>query len=99
MEGHYALSDTGIASLVNALSAPTVKRFQVARDKYRITQREYEIILVTISGYSNIEIASHFSLSAHTVKHHMTHIFDKLGVSNRLELALFAVNHQIVPTQ
>ena len=42
------------------------------------------------------DIALKFSLSEQTVKHHLTNIFDKLGVSNRLELALFAVNHQLV---
>ena len=44
---------------------------------------------------SNKEIAEKFSLSEDTVKHHLTSIFDKLGVSNRLELALFAVNHRL----
>ena len=41
------------------------------------------------------DIAQSFSLSVQTVKHHLTSIFDKMGVSNRLELALFAVNHHL----
>ena len=44
-------------------------------------------------GYSNIEIAQHCHIEENTVKHHLSNIFDKLGVSTRLELALFAVNH------
>ena len=43
-------------------------------------------------GYANREIAEYFKISEDTVKHHLSNIFDKLGVSTRLELALFAVN-------
>src|SRR5436309_1065861 len=46
-----------------------------------------------VAGYSNRDIAQKFSISEQTVKHHLTNTFDKLGVSTRLELALFAVNH------
>ena len=43
----------------------------------------------------NKEIAGYFKIAEDTVKHHMSSVFDKLGVSTRLELALFAVNHQL----
>lgn len=43
----------------------------------------------------NKEIAVYFKIAEDTVKHHMSNIFDKLGVSTRLELALFAVNHRL----
>jgi two-component system, NarL family, nitrate/nitrite response regulator NarL len=45
------------------------------------------------AAFANKEIARRFSISEKTVKHHLTNIFDKTGVSNRLELALFAHNH------
>ena len=48
-----------------------------------------------VSGFSNKEIAKKFVLSEDTVKHHLTNIFDKVGASNRLELALFAVHHRL----
>ena len=44
---------------------------------------------------SNKEIAEYFKISEDTVKHHLSNIFDKLGVSTRLELALFAVNQAL----
>jgi len=48
-----------------------------------------------VAGYANREIAEHFKISEDTVKHHLSNIFDKTGVSTRLELALFAVNQSL----
>ncbi len=63
---------------------------------FGLTPREREIIDTVVAGYSNAEIAKKFGLSEQTVKHHLSSIFDKVGVFNRLELALFAVNHKLV---
>jgi DNA-binding NarL/FixJ family response regulator len=49
-----------------------------------------------VTGYPNKEIAALLSISEQTVKHHITNIFDKLGVYNRLELTLFAFHNGIV---
>lgn len=94
--GQYWMGNEGVASLVEALrdfERPT--RNQVTHRNFGLTPREIEVIATIVAGYSNLDIAEKFSLSEHTVKHHIGHIFDKLGVSNRLELALFAVNHQL----
>src|SRR5216684_2467972 len=56
---------------------------------------ELEIVSAVVAGYSNKEIAEYFKISEDTVKHHLSNIFDKLGVSTRLELALFAVNQSL----
>ena len=63
---------------------------------FGLTPRELEITATIAAGYSNKEIAQKFTISEDTVKHHLSNIFDKTGVSSRLELALFAVNHQLV---
>jgi two-component system, NarL family, nitrate/nitrite response regulator NarL len=62
---------------------------------YSLTLRELEIVSGVVAAMSNKEIAGYFKIAEDTVKHHMTNIFDKLGVSTRLELALFAVNHHL----
>ena len=54
-----------------------------------------EILAAIVAGLSNKEIARKFALSEDTVKHHLTNIFDKVGVSSRLELALFAINNRV----
>ena len=65
----------------------------VSRRNFGLTPRELEIVSFVLSGYSNGDIATRFRISEKTVKHHLTNIFDKTGVSNRLELALFALHH------
>lgn len=63
---------------------------------YGLTPREMEIIRAVVSGGSNKAIARKFGISEQTVKHHITNIFDKLGVYNRLELVLFSFHHGLV---
>jgi two-component system nitrate/nitrite response regulator NarL len=63
---------------------------------FGLTARELEIVGAVVAAYGNKEIAEKFHISDKTVKHHLTNIFDKLGVSNRLELALLAVHHHLV---
>jgi DNA-binding NarL/FixJ family response regulator len=46
---------------------------------------------------TNRDIADQLGLSEQTVKNHLSHIFDKVGVSSRLELALYAIHHKLVP--
>jgi two-component system, NarL family, nitrate/nitrite response regulator NarL len=64
--------------------------------RYELTSRELEIVAAVVSGDSNRDIASRLAISLQTVKHHLTSIFDKTGVSSRLELALFAIRHGLV---
>jgi two-component system, NarL family, nitrate/nitrite response regulator NarL len=58
-----------------------------------ITKREHEIITLIGEGLQNKLIASRLSISETTVRHHLTSIFDKLGVANRLELIVYAYRH------
>ncbi len=64
--------------------------------RYELTSRELEIVAAVVSGDSNRDIADRLAISLQTVKHHLTSIFDKTGVSSRLELALFAIRHGLV---
>jgi DNA-binding NarL/FixJ family response regulator len=91
--GQYWVGREQVTDLVEALRAVRGNGGEPKERSYGLTRRELEIIEAIVSGASNREIARKFTLSEDTVKHHLTHIFDKLGVSNRLELAMFAVNH------
>lgn len=68
----------------------------VPKRVFGLTPREFQIIETVIAGCSNAEIARQYALSPQTVKHHLSNIFDKIGVFNRIELALFAVRHHLV---
>lgn len=66
-------------------------------EKSLLTPREGEIVSLVTQGYRNKEIAVKLSISEQTVKNHLQNIYDKLGVSDRLELALYALHHKLVP--
>jgi DNA-binding NarL/FixJ family response regulator len=59
----------------------------------RLTPREREIVAAVAAGESNREVAHRLALAEDTVKHHVSNVFDKLGVSNRAELAAYAASH------
>src|SRR5262245_46817865 len=63
--------------------------------KFGLTAREIEIITAIVDGQSNRDIALTYKISEYTVKHHLTRIFDKVGVFSRLELAMFAIHHDL----
>jgi len=61
-----------------------------------VTPRELELIGLVLAGYTNRDLARTLDVSAYTVKHHLASILAKLGVSNRLELVLYAADHRLV---
>lgn len=63
-----------------------------SRDRSPLSQREREIVGLVAQGYKNKEMAEKMFISEQTVKNHLHNIFDKLGVSDRLELALYAIH-------
>jgi DNA-binding NarL/FixJ family response regulator len=97
MRGEYWVGRESVSDLVKTLRDLSPPAPEDARKKqFGLTPREIEIITTIVAGYNNRDIAQKFSISEQTVKHHLTNIFDKLGVSSRLELALFAVNHSLI---
>lgn len=59
----------------------------------RLTQREYQIVMLLRDGFSNKVIADQLHLSLHTIKSHCYHIYRKIGVKNRVDAVLWAVSH------
>jgi two-component system nitrate/nitrite response regulator NarL len=96
MAGEYWVGRESVSNLVQYLRNLVQSSGEEARKrKFGLTPRELEIVAAVVAGYSNKEIAEYFKISEDTVKHHLSNIFDKLGVSTRLELALFAVNQSL----
>ena len=93
-DGDYWIGSDGVKSLVHSI-VEGEQDSHAGKNRYGLTKRECDVVLSVLEGFTNPEIAERFSLSEQTVKHHLSHIFDKLGVYSRLELALFAVNHHL----
>jgi two-component system nitrate/nitrite response regulator NarL len=92
-EGKYWLGQTDFPDLVRGLQslAPSMTE----NTKFGLTAKELKVIGAVLEGDTNKAIAERLSISEQTVKNHLTNIFNKLGVSNRLELALFAAKNHL----
>ncbi len=88
--------------LDNRMTAEVMKAFSKSadggprREKPLLSDREKEIVQLVAQGYRNKEIGERLFISEQTVKNHLHNIFDKLGVSDRLELALYAIHHRLI---
>lgn len=88
--------------LDNRLTAEVVEAFKKSsesgqrREKPLLSDREREIVQLVAQGFRNREIGEKLFISEQTVKNHIHNIFDKVGVSDRLELALYAIHHGLV---
>jgi len=66
------------------------------RRVFGLTPRELEIVRMVVDGFINREIGEQLAIGENTVKSHLTHIFNKVGASSRIELALFAAHHRLL---
>jgi len=97
LSGDYWIGGERVANLLTALNELMNKAAAVPERKtYGLTPRELEVTTCIVEGCSNKDVAKQFAISEETVKRHLSNIFDKTGVSTRLELALFAIAHKLV---
>jgi DNA-binding NarL/FixJ family response regulator len=97
LSGDYWIGGERVVNLLQALRELMQKAAAVPERKtYGLTPRELEVVNSIVEGCSNKDIAREFTISEETVKRHLSNIFDKTGVSTRLELALFAIAHKLV---
>lgn len=99
LAGEYWVGRSDVAELIDSLrnGNPASLLQPSSGNGSHLTQRELEIVSAIVEGCTNKDIAQTLSLSEQTVKHHLTNIYAKLGVSNRLELAFYAVHHNLTP--
>ena len=99
MQGQYWLEGRPVQNLVQVLRDLAAQTAAPPRKTFGLTPRELEVVSLITEGSTNKHIAHTFGISEETVKRHLTNIFNKLGVGNRLELALFALNHNLLPSE
>ena len=95
MDGHYWIADECVVDLLDTFRKMMPENGPPAGFS-GLTGRELKIVAMVGAGLTNRKIAETLSLSEHTVKHHLTRIFDKLGISSRFQLALFAAQHRLL---
>jgi len=76
--------------------APEHEDFVGARVRDRLTPKELRIIALIVQGYKNKEIATQLGTTEQVIKNYLRNVYDKIGVSDRLELALFTIHHRIL---
>jgi len=70
--------------------------FVGARVRDRLTPKELKIVALIVQGFKNKEIANMLGTTEQVVKNYLRNVYDKIGVSDRLELALFTIHHRIL---
>jgi DNA-binding NarL/FixJ family response regulator len=79
-----------VRSVIESSSAAT------ANSAFGLMRRERQVLELVAAGHPNKDIALRFAISEDTIKHHLTRMFDKVEVSNRLELAIWATERGLV---
>jgi two-component system, NarL family, nitrate/nitrite response regulator NarL len=99
--GQYWIFNHAVPSLEHALErlAEGESAGKSHMRRFDLTPREYEVMRAIASGRTNKEIASFLGISEQTIKHHVTNIFNKTGVSNRLELILLAIQNKLIDVE
>jgi DNA-binding NarL/FixJ family response regulator len=92
-EGKYWLGQSAFSDLVKGMES--IAPSPTDNAKFGLTARELKVIAAVLEGDTNKAVAERLSISEQTVKNHLTNIFNKLGVSSRLELVLFASKHNL----
>jgi DNA-binding NarL/FixJ family response regulator len=91
--GEVWATNRQLTYLLDSVCQVTGLRVVSACGEKLLTSREEQVVALVADGLSNRHVASELGLSEHTVKKYLFRIFEKLGISNRVELALYAINN------
>lgn len=102
--GKPLVSDSVARKLVSTLfrtdslpgTQPEAEEKAAAQEVLELTEREYEVLRLVAKGYSNKAVARELSISLSTVKTHLRHIFNKLGVEDRAQLIIKAIKEGVI---
>jgi DNA-binding NarL/FixJ family response regulator len=92
-EGQTWINSKQLGFVLTSLSEVPTLRVVNSNGRFLLTPREEQVVALVADGMSNRGVAVELGLSEHTVKKYMMNIFDKVGISNRVELVLYAMSH------
>ena len=90
--GQIWANSSELAEVMESFSQLASMRVVNADGMRLLTKREEDVVRLLAEGLQNRDIANELKLSEHTIKNYLFHIFDKLGVSSRVELVLYAIS-------
>lgn len=95
LQGQYWVDRAIVGKVIDAVRDMSLQSSATRKpsNRFGLTARELEVVGGIKMGESNREIGNRLSVREDTIKHHLSRIFDKLGVYSRVELAVFAINH------
>lgn len=96
MDGEFWVGRECIGDLMQSLRQNGRAPVRDVSPASHLTRRELQVVSAIVDGSTNKDLAKDLGISEQTVKNHLSNIFDKLGVSNRLELALYALHHKLL---
>jgi two-component system nitrate/nitrite response regulator NarL len=98
-EGQVWATSSEVRIALEALSSTRTMRAVSAGGMNLLTPRELEVVALLSEGLTNREIGVQLGLSRHTIKNYLLKIFDKLGVSNRVELLFLTLTHPVTASR
>jgi len=99
MAGQYWLGQSLVSDLLEVVR-PLIQSSSLTGNGAgsRLTPREQQVLRMVVAGHSNKAIAQQWTVSEETIKHHLTRMFDKVGATNRVELAMLATSQGLLDT-
>lgn len=99
MTGQYWLGQSLVSDLLEVVR-PLIQSSSLTGNGAgsRLTPREQQVLRMVVAGHSNKAIAQQWTVSEETIKHHLTRMFDKVGATNRVELAMLATSRGLLDT-
>jgi DNA-binding NarL/FixJ family response regulator len=92
--GQIWASSADLQQVLGALEAAMPFRCVNSQGEALLTKRQQEIVPLIAQGLTNKEISSRLGVSEHTIKNHLFRIYEKLGISSRVELILYAISER-----
>ncbi|MGH9398612.1 MAG: LuxR C-terminal-related transcriptional regulator [Terriglobia bacterium] len=92
MQNEIWLPKNDVAQMAHLLGSAPI---ELPRPVDTLTNREKTIISFLVQGWRNREIAEHLAIKEQTVKNHLRAVYDKVGVSDRLELVLYVIHQRV----
>lgn len=92
-QGEIWINNQQLGYVIDALAEVPTLRVVNSSGRMLLTPREEQVVALVADGLSNRDVAEELGLSEHTIKKYLLRIFDKLGVSSRVELVLYAMSH------